>query len=197
MSAVTYLLACVPAATAAIGWATSARRAVCLRRHALTDRLTGLANREALAAQLRVVAGTAPAVGVLMLDLDAFKRVNDRYGHDEGNRVLRHVADQLRSVALPRELPARLHGDEFALLLGALPSGSAGRRTAAARVSAIRRAIAEPLVTDTACHSVTASVGAAVLPARGADLGALLALADASMYRAKPGRDSRRATTFA
>lgn len=188
MSLTHLLTSTIPAAAAAAGWVTAARRASSLRRRLHTGELTGLPNRLALAERIRSRPNDTAAIGLLLLDLDNFKPVNDQHGHDEGNRVLRHVAEQLRIAARPSELPARLHGDEFALLLGAVPSGAAGMRTVARRAEALRRAVAEPLITDRARHTASSSVGAAVLPARHAELGALLSLADAAMYRVKGRR---------
>lgn len=189
MSATVALLASA-LAVALAGWALNAHRLARLRAHLRTDRLTGLANREGLALHLKDVRRGAPAVGLLLLDLNQFKQINDLHGHDEGNRVLVRVGARLRAVSLPVELAVRHHGDEFALLLGALPAGPGGHRTAASRIDAVRRALARPLATGRATHAITASVGGAVLQAEAAELSALLAHADASMYRDKARRNS-------
>jgi diguanylate cyclase (GGDEF)-like protein len=88
-----------------------------LVHRARTDRLTGLANREAIGDRLAAVLDTGEPVGFVFLDLDDFKRVNDAYGHPTGQAVLREVADRLRSVAVDPEGVARLGGDEFAIVV--------------------------------------------------------------------------------
>lgn len=184
------------AGASAVGWWRATRTAARLRARLHTDPLTGLVNRDGLAARLAEAPARlwAPAVGLLLLDLDGFKQVNDTYGHAEGNTVLRHIAAQLTAACGPREVPVRLHGDEFAVLLPALPDGQAGHLAAMDRAIAIRAAVAEPLLTTRTCHTTTATVGAAVQSRDGADLARLLAEADAAMYAAKPHhqRDSAR-----
>lgn len=179
------LAAAAPTAAATAGWFTARRDARRLRARLHTDSLTGLCNRDGLAVRARDARWAGLQVGLLLLDLDAFKPVNDNYGHDEGNTVLRHVAAQLATAARPGETPARLHGDEFAVLLAGLPAGPAGHALAAERAAEFRGAVAEPLVTALTCHAVSASVGAAVRPAHWADLSRLLAEADRAMYAAK------------
>lgn len=195
MSATVALLASPFAAATLAGWALTARRLARLRAQLHTDRLTGLANREGLAHRLKDVRHGASAVGLLLIDLDQFKQINDLHGHDEGNRVLVRVGARLRAASSPVELAVRLHGDEFALLLGALSAGPAGHRTAASRIDAVRRALAQPLATGRTTHAITASVGGAVLPGEAAELSSLLAHADASMYRDKTRRNSLPTTT--
>lgn len=175
------------AGASAVGWWRATRTTARLRVRLHTDPLTCLVNRDGLATRLAdapVVPGAA-SVGLLLLDLDSFKQVNDTFGHAEGNTVLRHVAAQLSAVCGPGEVPVRLHGDEFAVLLPALPAGQAGHLAAMDRAIAIRAAIAEPLLTTRTCHTITASVGAAVQSRTSADLARLLAEADAAMYAAK------------
>lgn len=84
-----------------------------------TDELTGLHNRRGLAIYLQEcrAAETGPAQGLLLIDCDHFKQINDRFGHQAGDRVLRSVANILRSMAGPEDLACRLGGDEFCLLL--------------------------------------------------------------------------------
>jgi diguanylate cyclase (GGDEF)-like protein len=182
--AVTTTGAAVCAVSCAAGWVRAAR----LQRHLHSDRLTGLANRDALAARFRRVARRAPAVGLLLADLDGFKAINDMHGHDEGNIVLQHVAACMRTAATPAELVVRLHGDEFAVLLGAIPVGAAGRRLAALRRDAFTTAVATPLGAVGRDITVTATFGAAVLPGEAVTLSALLSAADRAMYTAKRAR---------
>lgn len=173
------------AGVSAVGWWRATRTTARLRARLHTDPLTGLVNRDGLATRLADSPVSATSVGLLLLDLDSFKQVNDTYGHAEGNTVLRHVAAQLAAACGPGEVPVRLHGDEFAVLLPALPAGQAGHLAAMDRAIAIRAAVAEPLLTTRTCHTITASVGAAVQSRTGADLARLLAEADSAMYAAK------------
>lgn len=181
---------------AAAGWAVTAQRVAWLRHRLHTDPLTGLANRDALAIGLkRLKQSRRPhALGLLMLDLDDFKHVNDTYGHRVGDQVLVTVAQRLQAASGPGELVVRLHGDEFAVLLGVLPIGLAGHRTASYRREAFTTAAigAGP---HPSCP-ITASIGAAVLPAENAELSALLAQADTAMYRTKHHRKDPRGRGF-
>lgn len=85
-----------------------------LRTAALVDPLTGLANRRALESRLATV---TPSLTLLMVDIDQFKPVNDRFGHDVGDQVLRRIGGILLDCIRPGDLAARLGGDEFVLLL--------------------------------------------------------------------------------
>ncbi len=94
-----------------------------MMKMAMSDDLTGLANRVALMENieeaLRQTVNGAPPPALLLLDLDSFKNVNDRFGHDAGDRVLREVGRRLSGVVRESDLVARLGGDEFAILLPA------------------------------------------------------------------------------
>ncbi|NKY17438.1 MULTISPECIES: GGDEF domain-containing protein [Tsukamurella] len=137
------------------------------------DDLTGLLNRRGLGHACR---GWSGAMTVAVLDLDGFKRLNDTHGHPAGDEVLRHVARGLRAAAGPSALVARLGGDEFAVVAGRLPDLEAGIRGTFDGVP------------------VRASLGLAHGIADGAaGLDALLASADAAMYRAKRAADRRTA----
>jgi diguanylate cyclase (GGDEF)-like protein len=182
---------------AAAGWAISARTGWQLRRLLRTDRLTGLANRDALlhAFARATRPGRCGAVGVLLLDLDGFKQVNDTYGHAVGDAVLRHVADRLADAARPwGGLPVRLHGDEFAVLLPDLPL-AAGPDMVGRCVAEVVEAVRTPLIWVDVAITAAASVGTAIAPVRHADLSALLRVADQRMYghkqRASAGEGSR------
>ncbi len=155
-----------------------------IRAEAETDDLTGLANRRALQRMLRVALARARAhdlvVGVLMLDLDGFKAVNDRYGHAAGDAALREVAERLRGSVRERDLVARAGGDEFVVVLPDLSAG--GARDAADRVEA---AFAAPLDLGGVQARLRAAVGVASYPDDGADADVLLAAADRAMYARK------------
>jgi diguanylate cyclase (GGDEF)-like protein len=152
------------------------------------DPLTGLANRSALHAAIADQrAGHASGgdeagrFGVLLLDLDRFKNVNDALGHGVGDRLLVEVAARLRGAVGPRDLVARLGGDEFAVLAPQL-SGIAEARALAGAVAA---ALAEPVRLDGLPLDVSGSIGVAVYPDHGEDVATLIRCADVAMYDAK------------
>lgn len=182
------LLPAVWAGPPTVGCVIAVVQVVRLRRRLLIDRLTGLANQDAL---LRVFARArrrgGDAVGVVLLDLDRFKEVNDWHGHAVGNAVLRHVATQLAAEMVGSELAVRLHGDEFAVLLTRLPDGAAGQQVARRVAERVRAAVAKPVLVGGVVCGVTVSVGIAVCPWAHADLLALLRVADQRMYAAKRG----------
>jgi diguanylate cyclase (GGDEF)-like protein/PAS domain S-box-containing protein len=156
------------------------------RHEADHDPLTGLANRRALErtleAALARAASRGRSVGVLMLDLDGFKAVNDRHGHAAGDEVLREVARRLRRSVRERDLVARLGGDEFVVVLtdlGAVPDS----------VDRVEAALAERF--PGTGGPLRAAAGVAVFPADGATVADLLAVADREMYAAKASRSLR------
>jgi diguanylate cyclase (GGDEF)-like protein/PAS domain S-box-containing protein len=156
-----------------------------LRHQASHDHLTGLANRSLFDHRLRgALAGERPAC-VLLVDLDGFKQINDRFGHAVGDQVLVAVAKRLRGCVRPPDLVARLGGDEFGVLLdGAEP----GRGDAVA--SRLLAAFADPISVEGRRLPLAASVGVAVGQyAAGDDPDRLLRRADAAMYAAKRAAD--------
>jgi diguanylate cyclase (GGDEF)-like protein len=151
---------------------------------AVTDPLTGLANRAGLERAL----GTALPVhgdlhvALLLLDLDRLKFINDRYGHSTGDAVLVEIARRIAQQAAPVVSAARLGGDEFVVVLA--PAAHAHvSHYAEEYAQALRRTIGTPVAVDNLTLRVTASVGVAVLPAT--DIDQLLGAADQAMYRAK------------
>jgi diguanylate cyclase (GGDEF)-like protein/PAS domain S-box-containing protein len=157
-----------------------------LTRLALQDPLTGLANRTLLDDRLRVALARAgrhgSLTGVLFLDLDGFKAINDRHGHHVGDELLKAVAARLRAVLRPADVVARLGGDEFVAICEEI----AGLEEAHAIASRVEVAIAEPIATAAGPLVVHASVGLALAEgARGADADELIRRADEAMYRAK------------
>jgi diguanylate cyclase (GGDEF)-like protein len=160
-----------------------------LAERAIRDPLTGLANRGLLEERLRAVlsrdARTGDSTGVLFLDLDGFKQVNDEYGHQVGDAVLRGVAGRLQAAVRPADTVARLGGDEFVVLVEG--ASADGVEVLADR---LREAVAEPLpVGDLDLH-VGVSVGVALSESGASDPSALLARADRRMYAEKRGGDA-------
>jgi diguanylate cyclase (GGDEF)-like protein/PAS domain S-box-containing protein len=162
---------------------------------ALHDELTGLPNRRLLMERCEQAFGaartgrTGTSVAALFVDLDGFKGVNDRAGHDAGDRLLASIADDLVSVLRPTDTVARVGGDEFVVLLND-DDGLAYVRAVADRVgTTVRRQI----LADGVSLTVTASIGIARVDlAHEPDVGPdqLLRRADAAMYQAKErGRD--------
>ena len=158
---------------------------------AFVDALTGLPNRAQFLDRLRDAFVAAQAAGtrfaLLVGDLDGFKEVNDRQGHDAGDVVLQVVARRLRGAARANDTIARLGGDEFALILPSI-----GTPEHAALVAGrIVRAVTEPIAVDGGSVSLGISLGVALHPAHGADMDRLLRAADTAMYAAKHGGKSR------
>ncbi len=164
---------------------------------ALSDNLTELANRGALEDALsREVFrrlrsdDDEDALGIIMVDIDRFKSVNDRFGHSSGDAILRHVARTMTSVTRETDLLARYGGEEFCVVMTG--TTHAGVTAAAER---LRRAVeAHPAVLGSGEKvRVTISVGAAALEAiEAADSGTrLLEAADAALYRAKANGRNR------
>ena len=157
---------------------------------ALTDTLTGLANRvrwqERLAALLESGEreGGAPAAGqvaLLLIDLDRFKPINDTHGHVAGDAVLRETARRLEALIRRGDLAARLGGDEFAVVIAGPDAEDVAARTAGQVVAALRAPI---MIGEKLVH-VGASVGVAVAPGDAADRDELIKHADFALYRAK------------
>ncbi len=151
-------------------------------RHAAShDPLTGLPNRRAfyrLAAAL-LTDGTGRPLVAVVLDLDDFKQINDRYGHSAGDQVLISVAQRLAAFAGDNPV-ARLGGDEFA---GLLASPTVDRRWIEHATRQLCDMLAAPIPLGTVTLRVTASVGLA--PVHGSQLAEALDRADAAMYEAK------------
>jgi diguanylate cyclase (GGDEF)-like protein len=160
-----------------------------LRQMVFVDGLTGVANRrcfdERLDTEWRRAARNGSALALLMLDVDHFKRFNDRYGHQAGDDCLRRVASAIRDGLLrPGDLVARYGGEEFACILpgtdfdGALAVG--------AGIEHIVRGLQIEHADSDVSRTVTVSIGVSTsLPDRDGDPARLLALADAQLYRAK------------
>jgi diguanylate cyclase (GGDEF)-like protein len=159
-----------------------------LRHQTLHDSLTGLPNRVLFLDRARQAVDAAPRSSawpaVLYLDLDGFKPVNDEYGHDIGDMVLRTIAHRLRNCLRPADTAARLGGDEFAVLLG----GPLDRHDVDRIVDRIRAQFDVPVdLGDGRLARIGASIGIAVGAPGIADADNLIRQADIAMYAAKRG----------
>ena len=164
---------------------------------AFNDSLTGLANRAAFKLHLdnaiHRTKRSTKTLGVLYLDLDQFKRVNDTFGHTAGDRLLRIVAEELtgsirdsdlvarNAMGEPDVMISRLGGDEFTVLLEGLTDSSDAGLVAQRVLDSLSR----PMFVEGHEIRVTASIGIAIWPGDGADVEALLRNADSAMYHAK------------
>jgi diguanylate cyclase (GGDEF)-like protein len=158
-----------------------------MMRQARTDPLTGLLNRRAFREEVLRHTDRADREGVpttlMFMDLDHFKSVNDRLGHETGDKVLLRVAAILRDIFRPADLVARLGGDEFAVWLG-----GADHMTAAERAEALRTAMPDALdeITGGTPPRVTLSIGIATRAVcADEDIDGLIRRADEAMYDAK------------
>ncbi len=150
---------------------------------AATDALTGLPNRRAVDTVLPLLLARAARhrepLAAVMLDIDHFKAINDRWGHDRGDEVLAHVAAQLRATVRASDFVGRSGGEEFLLLLPQTDLAQAG-----VVAEKVRGAVAATTFSELDVR-VTASLGVAVFPDHGTTEAELLRAADAAMYRAK------------
>jgi diguanylate cyclase (GGDEF)-like protein/PAS domain S-box-containing protein len=163
----------------------------CIAWQAGHDALTHLPNRNLLTDRLRLAIAQAlrqqTLLAVCYLDLDDFKPINDRYGHEIGDRVLIKVAERLTAMIRDSDTVARIGGDEFVLLL-------AGAATPTDFRPALDRLVAEiaaPCQVDNRKLSVTASIGVAICPLDDSDPDTILRHADQAMYYAKQAGRNR------
>jgi diguanylate cyclase (GGDEF)-like protein len=165
-----------------------------IQRQAVTDELTGLFNhrrfQEVMTVEVERTRRFGQELGLIMLDIDNFKRVNDTYGHLQGDLVLREVARVLRESSREIDEPARYGGEEMAV---ALPqTGLEGAFEFAERVRQRIEGLQIRLLDGEGALRVTASFGAASLPhSAKIDKDALVAAADAALYRAKRSGKNR------
>lgn len=155
-----------------------------LEERARTDVLTGLHNarwwEELAPREVARSRRTGKEIGLLLVDLDHFKVVNDTHGHGTGDRVLRQVARILRSAVRTGDAVVRFGGEEFLIMLP--ESGDEG----ALRVAeTVRRELAEMPPVASGLPQVTASIGVALFPRHGKDLDEVVQAADIAMYQAK------------
>ncbi|WP_419342240.1 sensor domain-containing diguanylate cyclase [Achromobacter sp. PD1] len=155
-----------------------------LRRETTTDTLTGLLNRRGMDEALALLQAEKQPVAAVVIDIDHFKHINDRYGHAEGDRALQSLAKLMSDGSRSGDTVARAGGEEFVMLLPGAPL-----EAAIALVERLRQRIAtEPGAVAT---PFTISAGVAAYPAHGATLDAVLQRADQALYYAKNhGRDA-------
>src|ERR1700682_2190808 len=151
-----------------------------LEHHALHDGLTDLPNRLMLREEIQKAIATNPTAVLLLLDIDNFKEVNDSFGHQVGDVLLRQMGARLREPIDAEHLIARLGGDEFAILLPGADAFQASR-TAQALLLALER----PFLSEDHALEVTASIGIAAFPEHGNVAETLMRRADVAMYGAK------------
>ena len=167
-----------------------------LRKLAVTDALTGLENRAGFNQRLRAALTRrtdtpASRIGLLFLDLDGFKAINDLFGHAGGDAALQEVARRLRSVARVRDAVCRFGGDEFCVLIEDVQNPT-DLHALGARIHA---ALAELFLIERQSVPLRTSIGIAVCSAGSNDPEALIRKADTALYEAK--RDGRGTTRFA
>jgi diguanylate cyclase (GGDEF)-like protein len=153
----------------------------------VTDPLTGLYNRAGTLEHLALaVAGaerTETPIALCYIDLDGFKQINDTHGHGFGDRVLVEAARRMRAVLRKHEIPGRIGGDEFALVIPSFHNDA----ELAAIARRIQNAVSAPMENIGITASVKASIGIAIFPRDGKTPDELLVHADAAMYQAKRG----------
>ena len=160
-----------------------------LRHRASHDGLTGLLNRAGFRQRIDGVLASARTVdgqvGLLFVDLDDFKQVNDVHGHDVGDELLRQAAERLAGIGRSGDEVARLGGDEFAVILADV------HRDDQVRVAEerVRTAFADRFLIGAVQVTVGASVGGVVWPADGHTVNELVRRADAAMYRDKAANE--------
>ncbi|HVA10366.1 MAG TPA: GGDEF domain-containing protein, partial [Acidimicrobiales bacterium] len=164
---------------------TAARHSLeALQEQALHDPLTGLANRSLALQNLRHALAQlqrgSPSVAVFYLDLDGFKRINDLYGHNVGDELLREFAARLLSISRSTDTCSRIGGDEFLIICPEMD-----RSAAAQFAQRLTEAVNAPITTHDQDMAVSACVGVATTQSASADPGELIMHADMAMYEAK------------
>lgn len=146
-----------------------------------TDALTGIGNRLRLSRRIDEWIAAARPFGLLYFDLTGFKPFNDRHGHHVGDEVLRLVARRAQAMVRAQDLAVRIGGDEFVMLL----AGMDAPHILEARAAAVAASLCRPFRVADVDGVIGVSIGGARFPGDAGSAQALLALADAGMYRAK------------
>ncbi|KXU82802.1 diguanylate cyclase [Paraburkholderia monticola] len=158
-------------------------RLAALDRLAYTDALTGLSNRGALIRHMKTLCRQNVAFGLMFVDLDRFKVLNDTLGHTAADRLLQDIAKVIQGALPPDACVARLGGDEFAVIV----RGPSDKATLATLAQSLLNLFSSDVRKDHAAPFVTASIGISIFPEHGRDHEALLTSADIAMYAAKKG----------
>ncbi|MGA7812730.1 putative bifunctional diguanylate cyclase/phosphodiesterase, partial [Caballeronia sp.] len=156
-------------------------RIIALDRLAYADSLTGLANRAALLREMEGRCATGVPFGLMFVDLDRFKVLNDTLGHMAADRLLKRISSVIKASLPPDAYVARIGGDEFAVVIGSVAEKAGLERAAEHLLRELSRSDRD----DRAGTFVTASIGISLYPEHGADHEALLTSADVAMYAAK------------
>ncbi len=164
-----------------------------MERNLRTDRLTGAATREWLLQQIALLQRRGQGqrrvrFGLLFIDLDNFKFINDHYGHEAGDRVLVAVATRIKLAVRSSDIVARYGGDEFVVLL----KGMGSIREVFAAEKKIVNLVAQPIELRQGTETIGASIGWALFPHDGQNLESLLKIADERMFVAKKQRKAGR-----
>jgi len=161
------------------------RTEIALKHQALHDPLTGLANRAMFDQQFAHILMTAQSggseVGLLVIDLDHFKEVNDNFGHPIGDELLIETAGRIEATKRHGDLVARLGGDEFALVM----AGEGIERAAAALAQRLLDGLAKPFRAGSVTLLPAASIGMALMSKDSVTTEALMLRADQALYAAK------------
>lgn len=164
-----------------------------LFHRATHDSMTGLANRALFMDRMRTLVGESSrarrSAGVLMIDMDGLKQINDTHGHRAGDAVIKEFASRIKTVARLSDTVARLGGDEFGVILTPveLPHG------VDVAVERLTSQIQSPFQFEGKMYQLRASIGAAQFPDDGQDINNLIELADQRMYSVKRTRRAARA----
>lgn len=162
-----------------------------LREQAARDPLTGLFNRryldEAIARELARAVRYKQPIGIVMCDLDHFKRINDTHGHLAGDEVLRVFAELLKEHARGSDIVCRFGGEEFVMFLPDMPPAAAYQRAEQLRTELA----AKRITLGAAVIQVTASFGVAAFPENGKTVDSLISAVDTAMYQAKEAGRNR------
>ena len=158
-----------------------------LEFHSLYDPLTSLPNRslfrDRLSRGLSLAESVGNTLGLLLIDLDRFKDINDAFGHDKGDQLLKEVALRLQQYIHPNDTFARLGGDEFAVVLP-----DSDRQAVVERATTLLRVLAEPFIVQESIITVAASIGITLYPEHGDNVTDMLSRADTAMYDAKKSK---------
>ncbi len=161
-----------------------------IKHRAYHDSLTDLPNRDMLASKFNEALERSTlneqVCGIACLDLDGFKTINDTLGHHVGDELLLAVARRLRAATVAHDVPARIGGDEFAILLTNLPDKETGTAVARQFINVFKKSFS---VLGREIH-LRASIGVSFFPEDGQDVSTLLRRADAAMYQAKSSGES-------